>query len=61
MIKFIKAINQKWIQQLKVTAKVAEELNQSNENSDTQKENIQHITANFRESLKKWESQVMHG
>ena len=50
MIKFIKAINQKWIQQLKVTAKVAEELNQSNENSDTQKENIQ---AKLRESLKK--------
>jgi bisphosphoglycerate-dependent phosphoglycerate mutase len=38
---------------LKVTAKVAEELNQSNENSDTQKEDIQHITAKLGGFLKK--------
>jgi hypothetical protein len=37
LLKVTKAIKQKLIQQLKVTAKVAEELNQSNENSDTPK------------------------
>ena len=44
MLKVTKAINQKWIEQLKVIENVAEELNQSNGNSDTQKEDIQHIT-----------------
>jgi hypothetical protein len=36
-----------------VAAKVAEELDQSNENSDTKNEGIQHIKAKFVESLKK--------
>jgi hypothetical protein len=36
-----------------VAAKVAEELNQSNENSDTEKEAIQRIKANLEELLKK--------
>ena len=45
-----------------VAAKVAGELNQSNENSDTKKEGIQHIEAKLGESLKeKWERGVMHG
>jgi hypothetical protein len=45
-----------------VAGKVAEELNQSNENSDTKKEGIQHKKAKLGESLKKiWESKVMHG
>jgi hypothetical protein len=37
---------------INVTAKVAEELNQSNENSDTQKAGIQYIMAKLRESLR---------
>jgi hypothetical protein len=42
-------------------AKVVEELNQSNENSETEKEDIQHTKARLGESLKKkWESKVMH-
>jgi adenosylcobinamide amidohydrolase len=45
-----------------VAGKVAEELNQSNENSDTKKEGIQHKKAKLEKSLKKkWESKVMHG
>jgi hypothetical protein len=36
-----------------VAAKTAEELNKSNENSDTKKEVIQHIKAKSGESLKK--------
>ena len=47
---------------IKAAAKVAEELNQSNENSDTLKEAIQHIKAKLGESLKKkWESKLMRG
>jgi len=47
---------------IKVVGKVAEELNQSNENSNTKKEGIQHIKAKLGQSLKKkWESKVMHG
>ena len=34
-------------------SKGAEELNQSNDNSDTKKEGIQHINAKLGESLKK--------
>jgi hypothetical protein len=40
-----KSYQPKMNSKLKVTAKVAEELNQSNENSDTQKADIQYITA----------------
>ena len=47
---------------IKVAAKVVEELNHSNENSDTKKEGIQHIKAKLGESLKKkLESDVFHG
>jgi len=45
-------------------SKGAEELNQSNDNSDTKKEGIQHINAKLGESLKKKkkrESKVMLG
>jgi len=46
---------------IKSAAKVAEGLNQSNKNSDTNKEGIQHIEARLGESLiKKLESMVMH-
>jgi hypothetical protein len=38
---------------IKAAAKVAEELNQSNENSDAKKEGIRHIKAKLGESLKK--------
>jgi predicted ATPase len=45
---------------IKEAAKVVQELNQSNENSDTK--SILHIKAKLREFLKKnWESKVMHG
>ena len=47
---------------IKRVAKFAEELNQSNENSDTKVEGIQHIRARLGGSLKKkWESKLMHG
>jgi hypothetical protein len=47
---------------IKTAAKVAEELRQSNENSDTKKEGVQHTKARLGESLKKeWESKVMNG
>ena len=47
---------------INMAAKVAEELNQSNENSDTKKEGIQHIKAKLGEPLKKkCESKVIHG
>jgi hypothetical protein len=46
----------------KTAAKVVEELNQSNENSDTKKEGIKHTKARSGESLKKkWKSKVMYG
>ena len=38
---------------IKAVAKVAEELNQSSENSDTKREDIQHIKAKLGESLEK--------
>jgi hypothetical protein len=42
--------------------KFAEELNQSNENSDTKKEGIQHIKARLGDSFKKkLESKFLHG
>jgi hypothetical protein len=42
-------------------AKVAEELNQSYQNSDIKEEGIQHIKARLGESLeKKWESKIIH-
>ena len=45
-----------------MAGKVAEELNQSNENSDTKKEGIQHKKAKSEEFIKKkWESKVMYG
>jgi len=45
-----------------MTAKVTEELNQSNEKSDTKREGIQHTRARFGQSLKKkWDNKVMHG
>ena len=45
-----------------MAARVAENFNQSNENSDTKKEGIQHIKAKLELSLKKkWENKVMHG
>jgi hypothetical protein len=47
---------------IKVVGKVAEVLNQSNENSDSTKQGIQHIQAKTGESLReKWDSKVMHG
>ena len=47
---------------IKVTAKVAEKLNQSNENSDTKKAGFQHIKQKLGESLKKnRENKIMHG
>jgi hypothetical protein len=46
---------------IKVASKVAEELNQSNEKSDTKKEGIPNTKAKLEESLeKKWDSIVMH-
>jgi putative ubiquitin-RnfH superfamily antitoxin RatB of RatAB toxin-antitoxin module len=45
----------------KTAAMVAEELNQSNENSDTKKEDIQHTKARLGIYLKKkWESKAMN-
>jgi len=35
---------------IRVTAKIAEELNQSNENTETKKEGVQHIKAQLRMS-----------
>ena len=47
---------------IKMAAMVAEELNQSNDNSDIKKEGIQHTEARIGESVKKrWESKVMYG
>jgi len=46
---------------IKTGAKLAEELNQSNENSDTKRRNAFNTEARLGESLKKkWESKVMH-
>jgi len=42
---------------IKSAAKVAEELNQTNENSDTNKEGIQHVKAKLREVLKNWKAE----
>jgi hypothetical protein len=47
---------------IKVAAKIVEELNQLNENSDTKQEGIQHIKAKLVQSLKKMlESRVTNG
>ena len=47
---------------IKMAAMVAEELGQSNDNSDIKKEGIQHIEVRIGESIKKkWESKVMYG
>ena len=47
---------------IKLAGKVATEINQSNEDSDTKKASIQHIKVKVGESLKKkWGSKVMHG
>jgi len=40
-----------WI--IEIAAKIVEELNQSDENSDTKKEGMQHTKARLEESLKK--------
>ena len=46
----------------KLVGKVAEKLNQSDENNDTTKESIQHIKAKIGKSLKeKWEGKITHG
>ena len=45
-----------------MAASVTDKVNQSNENSNTKKEGIQHIKAKLGLSLnKKWESKAMHG
>jgi hypothetical protein len=47
---------------IKTGRMIAEELNQSNENSDRKNEGIQHTKARSGPSLnKKWESKVIHG
>ena len=47
---------------IKVAAKIVEEINQLNVNSDTKQEGIQHIKAKLGESLKKiMESKVTNG
>jgi hypothetical protein len=47
---------------IKTAEKVVGELNQTNESSDTKREDIQHAKARLREFLKnKRESKVMHG
>jgi hypothetical protein len=46
----------------KTVAKIAEKLNQPNENSDAKQERIQHTKARLRKVLKnKWKNKVMHG
>jgi hypothetical protein len=47
---------------IKTAAKIAEELSQPNEKSDSKQEGIQHTKARLREVLKsKWNNKVMHG
>jgi len=47
---------------IKTAAKIAEELSQPNEKSDTKHEGIQYTKARLREVLKnKWKNKVMHG
>ena len=46
----------------KTAAKIAEELSQPNEKSDTIEDGIQHIKARLGESLKKkWKKKLLHG
>jgi hypothetical protein len=46
---------------VKTAAKSVEELNKSDENSDTEKEGVQHTKARLGVTLKqKWESTIMH-
>jgi len=57
----MKAINQTRIQN-QSGSKGCRKIQQSNENSDTKKQGIQHIKAKLGLSLKKkWESKVIHG
>jgi hypothetical protein len=57
----VKVVGASRNQKVKVTAEVAEELNQSIENSDTEKKGIQRIKARLGELLKKkLENKVMH-
>jgi hypothetical protein len=47
---------------IKIASNVAVELNQSNENSDTKKEDIQYLRERQRKSFKRnWKSKVMRG
>jgi hypothetical protein len=47
---------------IKVVGKVVELLNQSNENSNSTKQGIQHIKAKSGGSLKeKWDNKIIHG
>jgi hypothetical protein len=47
---------------IKLVGKVAEVLNESNENNDSTKQGIQLIKAKTGESLKEnWDSKVVHG
>jgi hypothetical protein len=47
---------------VRAAAKVTDELNQSNKNSDVKQGGIQNTKARLAESLKeKWENKVMHG
>jgi len=47
---------------IQTTAKIADELIQPNEKSDTKQDAIQHTQARLGESLKKkWINKVMHG
>jgi len=46
---------------IKTAAKITEELNQPNENSDAKQDGIQHKKARLGESLKLWKNKVMHG
>ena len=47
---------------IKTAVNIVEELSQSDENSDTKQNRIQHMKERLGESLKKkWENKVMHG
>jgi hypothetical protein len=56
----MKEINQTQIQQLKLHQSLQKKYN-SNEKTITQKEGKKHTKARLGNSLKKWDSQVMHG
>ena len=47
---------------IKTAANIVGELSQSDENSDTKQEGVQHTKARLGKSLKKkWENKVIHG